>query len=149
MMPRTRALSWLLLLSAGALGSCESSGGQASASPANPVQHEMQLLHAALRDSVTAIANGTVSTIPGSIHRVHEAKQATAAAISAGRYAPPSGAADLARFSQLDEAFHGELVALVKAAQSGDVPATGRALGNVMSRCQECHEQFRFRGSER
>jgi cytochrome c556 len=109
----------------------------------------MQLLHRAMQDSVTAIANGTVSSIPASIHRVHEAKGETAKALAAGRYAPPSNGGDLAGFSRLDEAFHAELVELVKAAKSGDVPATGRALGTVMSRCQDCHQRYRFAGADR
>lgn len=117
-----------------------------TAAPAgsNPVQIEMRLLHAALRDGVTAVANGKVDTIPASIHQVHAAKQATAAALRAGSYKPPKNGERLARFGELDEAFHADLEKLVSAAKNDDVPATGRALGQVLSSCQGCHREYRF-----
>jgi len=150
-----RWLAALTVLAAALVGACESSGHGHGAPGAtkppeglNPVQHEMRLLHEALRDTVSAVANGNVSTVPDSIHRVHGAKEATSRALKEGAYAPPKNPKEVQRFSEMDEAFHGDLVKLVVAAESGDVPATGRALGQVMSGCHGCHEHFRF-GADR
>lgn len=45
-------------------GAPASNANEASPPGPNAVQKEMRLLHEALRDSVTAIANGTVESIP-------------------------------------------------------------------------------------
>ena len=65
----------------------------------NPVQHEMRLLHEAMRDAVTAIANGDVKKIPESLHKVHAAKEHTGAALGSGAYKPPKNGDKLARFA--------------------------------------------------
>lgn len=109
----------------------------------NPVQHEMRLLHDAVREAVTAVANGDVKQLPHAFHRVHGAKDATAKAIAAGTWKPPKNGAALDRFRALDEAFHADLEALVGAAQRNDVKGTASALGKTIAGCPTCHGEFR------
>ena len=109
----------------------------------NPVQHEMQLLHEAMRDTVTAIANGDVKTVPASLHRVHAAKDVTEHAIKSGAWRPPKNAGALERFTQLDGSFHKELEFLVESAAKGDIPTTAIAMGKAMASCNGCHAEFR------
>jgi hypothetical protein len=109
----------------------------------NAVQNEMRLLHEAMRDSVSALALGTLSTIPERLHVVHRAKGLTEKALEAGTYTLPKNPGGLAAFKALDESFHGELETLLKAANANDPTATATALGNVMGRCEGCHAQFR------
>ena len=56
---------------------------------ANAVQREMRTLHQALRDSVTAIANGTVDSIPALLEQVDAARRATDHAVESGEYRLP------------------------------------------------------------
>ncbi len=109
----------------------------------NAVQNEMRLLHEAMRDSVTAVANNQLSSIPELLHRVHRAREMTEAAIEHGGYRLPRNADQIAAFRALDESFHEELVGLLGAARSGDSTATATHLGTVMARCNGCHSQYR------
>lgn len=103
----------------------------------------MRLLEEAMHTAVTAIANDQLATITPAIHRVHEAKQGTEKAIATHQWQPPKGADQIARFVELDEAFHGDLVRLVKAAGANDLEAAADALGAVMKGCGGCHRTFR------
>lgn len=116
----------------------------AAGASANPVQNEMQLLHEAARDWVSAIANHTLGVIPVSIGKVHGARLLTEQAVQAGRYRPPKNGAALADFVKQDEAFHGELVKLLRAARANDLPAATQQLGVVLTGCTSCHLRFRF-----
>lgn len=107
------------------------------------VQNEMRLLHEAMRDSVTAIAMGTLDTIPESLHSVHRARELTEKALESGEYKLPKNGDKLAQFKELDEAFHVELEKLVAAAQSKSSQATATQLGVVLSKCDGCHTQYR------
>lgn len=112
-----------------------------AAPPANVVQEEMRLLLGAVQDAVTGVAMGDVRGVPAAIHRVHGAKEATGNALASGQYRPPRG--EVARFREVDEAFHARLVVLVRAAKKNDVPATAEALGEVLRGCPACHDEFR------
>ncbi len=113
--------------------------------PANAVQAEMRLLNEATRDWVTAIAQNGLAAIPDGISRVHAARQVTDAALTAGTYVPPKGGqAALAAFIEQDEAFHDELVTLLKAARANDLEAATRQVGVVLQGCTSCHVKFRF-----
>jgi hypothetical protein len=113
--------------------------------PRNPVQAEMRLLNEATRDWVTAIAQNDLASIPPGISRVHAARLVTEAALTAGTYAPPKGgAAALAAFVRQDEAFHDELVTLLRAATANALPAATRQLGVVLEGCTSCHMTFRY-----
>ena len=48
-----------------------------TAPAANPVQNEMRLLTEAMRDTVSAIGLGDLSTIPHRLHEVHGARELT------------------------------------------------------------------------
>lgn len=109
----------------------------------NAVQNEMRLLHEAMQGSVTAIANDDLGAIPEALHRVHQARGMTEAALENGSYRPPRNADRLDAFVALDEAFHSELERLVGAASANDSAATATQLGAVMSQCNGCHSQFR------
>jgi hypothetical protein len=109
----------------------------------NPVQNEMRLLHETMRDTVSAIALGTLSTIPERLHAVHHARELTEQAVESGSYVLPKNADRLEAFKALDESFHAELEKLLAAATANDPVATSTALGAVMGRCESCHTQFR------
>ncbi len=109
----------------------------------NAVQNEMRLLHEAMRDSVSAIGLGTLSTIPERLHGVHRARELTEQAIESGAYKLPRNGDQLEAFKALDESFHGELEKLLAGASANDPIATSTALGAVMGRCEGCHAQFR------
>ena len=109
----------------------------------NAVQNEMRLLHEAMRDTVSAIANGTLSTIPDRLHAVHRARELTEHAVETGTYKLPRNGDQLEAFKALDESFHAELEKLFAGASANDPISTSTALGAVMSRCEGCHAQFR------
>lgn len=115
-----------------------------AAPPANPVQAEMRLLNEAMRDAVTAIAYNDLASIPKAIHGVHLAREVTAKALADGAYRPPKRASEVAAFEREDEAFHDELVKLVKASRAGDLPAATHQLGVVLDGCTACHTKYRF-----
>lgn len=144
----TAALVAFVVLASG----CDHAEHAASSPPAsptalpagvNPVQNEMRLLHEAMQGSVTAVANDDLGAIPQALHRVHQARGMTEAAIEDGSYRPPRNGEDVEGFVRMDEAFHHELEQLVHAARSGDAAATGQQIGVVLSRCTGCHERFR------
>ncbi len=112
--------------------------------PKNPVQAEMRLLHEATRDWVTAIANNTLDTIPVGIRKVHGARMVTEAALKKGEYKPPKNGDNLEAFIKQDEAFHDELVKLLKASKASDLPAATKQLGVVLEGCTACHTKYRF-----
>jgi cytochrome c556 len=107
------------------------------------VQNEMRLLLEAMRNTVTAIAMGTMETIPGSLESVHHARELTEKAVETGGYKLPKNGDKLAEFKELDEVFHSELEKLVAAAQSKNAQATATQLGVLLSKCDGCHTQYR------
>jgi cytochrome c556 len=109
----------------------------------NPVQREMILLHEAMRDSVTAIAMGDVRSLPKKLHAVHTASGDTKDAAKGGAYKPPKNPGKMDEFLRLDEAFHKEMISMVKAARKNDVEQTARLHGALMTRCHGCHATFR------
>ncbi len=109
----------------------------------NAVQNEMRLLHEAMRDSVTAIADGHPSTIAESLQRVHGARELTEKAVEEGHYTLPKNAGKLEEFKAKDEAFHAELEKLAAASKANDAKAASEELGVVLSKCADCHTQFR------
>ena len=110
----------------------------------NPVQAEMRVLHQASRDWVSAIANNTLDVIPSSIGAIHQARMVTEQAVEAGQYQPPKNGSLRSEFAKQDEAFHDELVKLLRAARAKDLPATTKQLGVVLEGCTACHQRFRF-----
>lgn len=112
--------------------------------PANEVQAEMRLLSEALEAAVRGIGAGDVRGVEHALHRVHAAKEKTAAALASARYRPPKNADRLPRFRELDEAFHGRLEPLVEASRANDVPRTAQALGAALESCHGCHTEFRL-----
>ena len=151
-----------LVVALASLAACQKGGGHAehahppppatatapvaaapAAPAANPVQHEMRLLTATLQGGIQGLGMGDVTGIARSLHEVHGAKEATAAALKSGSYKPPKNGDQLARFVELDEAFHELLYPLVRASKANDLPATAEALGAVLRGCQGCHQEFR------
>jgi cytochrome c556 len=116
----------------------------APAKPPNAVQLEMQALHELMVTSLVAIENGKTDVIPAAIHKVHDAKGVTEKAITSGAWKPPRTDATVADFVKTDEAFHDELVKLLRASKQNDVTATTRQLGAVLDGCTSCHMRFRF-----
>lgn len=115
-----------------------------AAASANPVQHEMRVLHEATRDWVTAVANNDLAQIPASIPKIHEARDATEKALESGSYRPPKNSDRLEKFKKQDEAFHDSLVELLTAAKDKDLARTTEKLGTVLEGCTSCHLEYRF-----
>lgn len=107
------------------------------------VQNEMRLLHEAMRNCVTALAYGTLESIPETLHTVHRARELTEKALENGEYKLPKNPEKLATFKDMDEQFHSELEKLAAVATSKDGAATGRQVGVVLSKCSDCHAQFK------
>ena len=116
----------------------------ADAPPAgNVVQIEMRMLTSILEATVRGIGAGDVRPIEHELHRLHEAKEATEAALHSGAYTLPKNPAGLEQFEAMDEAFHTQLGALVTASKANDVPAAAEALGAIVRGCPACHAVFR------
>ena len=128
-----------------ALASAQDAGVQTP----NAVQLEMQALHALVVTSLVAIENGKTDSIPEAIHKVHAAKDVTEKAITTGAWQPPRADAKVADFVKADEAFHDELVKLLRASKKNDVTATTKQLGAVLEGCTSCHVRFRFPAAAR
>lgn len=110
----------------------------------NPVVQEMRILNDAMKTVIEAVANNRLDTIPPAIHRVHEARQQTEKAIESRTYRLPKNADRLEGFIQADEAFHEQLVTLLKAAKANDLMGATRQVGPLMISCTNCHQQYRF-----
>lgn len=138
-MRRTTTLVALVLV-----GACHGTADvPPPAPPASPVQHEMQLLTAAMHAAVSGIGVGDVRGVADALEQVDRAKVATDRAIETGAYHLPKNADHLERFAALDDAFHRDLEALAEASRRNDVDATAVALGSVLQRCNGCHSEFR------
>ncbi|MEP7382341.1 MAG: cytochrome c [Gemmatimonadota bacterium] len=114
-----------------------------SAAAGNAVQREMRVLTEGLRDAVTDIGYGRIDAIPAALHRVHHAREETEQALESRNYTLPKNPDDVKGFTELDEAFHGEIETLVEKAAANDAVATGTQLGVVLSKCDGCHARFR------
>lgn len=110
----------------------------------NPVQREMQLLTQAMNTMVLAVANNDLKAIPPAIHQVHEARMATEKALQRGEYRPPKNGKNLQAFIAQDEAFHDELVTMIKAVKANDLQAATKQVGVLVNGCTSCHTQYRF-----
>lgn len=111
--------------------------------PGNVVQTEMRMLTSILEHTVHGIGVGDVRPIEHELHRLHEAKAATEAALKSGAYKLPKNPEGLEGFEAMDEAFHEQLGALVTASRANDVPAAAEALGAIVRGCPACHAAFR------
>lgn len=111
-----------------------------AAPPANAVQAEMRLLRAAMQAAAGGVADNDVRAVGPALRRVHDAREATEDAVLRG-YAPPKGT--VARFKELDEAFHGRLESLEDASRANDVAKVAASVGPVLQACQACHAELR------
>ena len=154
-----RHLGLVVMVAVGGVAGCKSgsaTAGRTASSPsdlsASPdrippgvtaVQNEMRLLEEAMRAAVTAIGNEHLTLVDEGLRRVARARELTEAAIDAKGYVLPRNAEQLDAFKQKDAAFHGELEKLATASKANDAKATGLQLGVVLSKCADCHVQFR------
>lgn len=115
----------------------------ASATARNPVQLEMQLLAAAMETGVRGIGVGDVRQLEHALHRVHAAKGDSEAALEGGKYRPPKNPERVARFQELDRAFHQKLEQMVAGSRANDVQAVAIATASALQSCQGCHSEFR------
>ncbi len=111
--------------------------------PGNVVQTEMRLMTTILEATVRGIGARDVRGIDHELHRLHAAKEATAAAVRDGSYKLPKNPEQVATFETMDEAFHKHLEALVYASRDNDVPRAAEALGAILRGCEGCHATFR------
>jgi hypothetical protein len=110
----------------------------------NPVQHEMRLLADAMNVIMLAVANNDLKAIPPAISKVHSARMVTEQALLSGKYQPPKNSKQVQAFIKQDEAFHDELVTLMKAVRTNDLNAATRQVGVIVNSCTSCHTQYRF-----
>lgn len=111
--------------------------------PANVVQAEMRLLTQAMEVAIRGVGKGDVSEVAPALHRVHEAKEATASALASGTWQPSANPETVTAFVAMDEAFHEILERMVVASRAGDVAGTSAALADAMRGCDGCHALFR------
>jgi len=109
----------------------------------NVVQMEMQLLTTVLENAMRAVGDGDVSHVAKELHQLHQAKEATEAAVKDGSYTLPKGSDQVPTFLAMDDAFHKQLEAMVRASRANDVPAMAQAIGNTLNACHGCHALFR------
>ena len=128
-----------MLLAAGAWAA---DGG--AAPPVTPLQAEMRELTAAMQVILVAIANNELDAVTPAIHKVHDARTNTEHALERHEVVLPRNGDKLADFIKQDEAFHGELVKLVKAARSHDLPTATAQVGVILNGCTACHVKYRF-----
>jgi|GEM_PF-862450 len=133
----------LLAASLALFGVAATSSAAPNPKAPNPVQHEMQLLQTAMQDAVAAIANGDVRGLPKKLHAVHLASGDTKKKVKSGAYRLPHNAERVDEFIALDDAFHTEMIQMVKAAKKNDVATTAQHFGGLMNRCNACHAVFK------
>ncbi|MFB6262924.1 MAG: cytochrome c [Bradymonadaceae bacterium] len=110
----------------------------------NVLQHEMQLLLEAMRQTLTLIANDNLEAIPAQFKKVHPARKMTMKALEQGKYEPPINADEMETFERLDDQFHSNLKGLLKAAKEDDLAGAANQYGKLVDGCANCHKQFRF-----
>lgn len=110
----------------------------------NPVRQEMLSLSEAMNVIMLAVANNNLQAIPPAIQKVHGARMVTEKALLNGEYQPPKNGKDIAGFIKQDEAFHDELVTLMRAVKADDLKAATRQVGVIVNSCTDCHTQYRF-----
>ena len=111
--------------------------------PDNPIRDEMIALQAAYDTLNRGVILGDTSGVAEAFHQVHARKQATAAAIAAGRTRPPKNADRIEAFVARDEAFHGLLEITVEAAGRDDLATLQRMTTELRDGCIGCHQEFR------
>jgi hypothetical protein len=118
--------------------------GAPPASPgSNPVQVEMRLLEGALATAPSLFASGDLRPLEHALHGVHGARENTDDALESGSYRLPRNADQVARFRQLDAAFHADLERLAEHAAKSELEPAASAYGRVLSACNGCHAEFR------
>ncbi len=110
----------------------------------NVVQYEMQLLTKAMQDILLHIANNDLAQVSVEISKVHPIYELTHSALEQGLYKPPANSDNVPGFASRDDAFHNDLVLLVRAARANDLPAASTAYGKLVEGCTGCHTEFRF-----
>ena len=143
-MKRGLWLAAMAAVGAAAAGAWAADAGPPETKAPNAVQHEMRELALAMQVTLNAIANNTLGDVTPAIHKVHGARDLTEAALKDKLVVLPKNGDKLAAFIKEDEAFHNELVKLVKAARANDLTAATRQFGVVMNGCTACHSKYRF-----
>jgi hypothetical protein len=110
----------------------------------NIIQFEMRLLTEAMQNILRLLADRRLDAIPGQISQVHPAYELAQYALAEGLYAPPVNPEAMDRFIELDELFHDDLRALVRAARDDDLAAATASYLELVNACTGCHQEFRF-----
>jgi hypothetical protein len=103
----------------------------------------MRLLERALADVPSRFGAGDLRPVEHALHAVHGARDRTNAALQGGSYRPPRNGDDLARFRELDHAFHEELELFAGFAARSEIARAAESYGRVLRACNGCHERFR------
>lgn len=121
----------------------------ATGTPQNPLQAEMRALTSVMQLAIVAIANDHLAIIPPALSQLHGAMEETQDGLRQGTFRLPHDADDVEGFLQADEAFHDELVVLLRAAREGDAAAAGRQMGVLLEGCTTCHARYRYPPAEK
>lgn len=116
----------------------------AEGEPQNPLQVEMRALTAFMQLALVAVANDQLDLIPPAISKLHGAIEDTQDALKEGKMKLPQHPEEVDAFLAMDDAFHEQLVILVKAARENDLPLATRQLANLSLGCTSCHQRYRF-----
>lgn len=112
--------------------------------PQNALQAEMRALTSFMQLALVAVANDQLELIPPAIPKLHGAIEATQAGVKDGSISLPQNGDDVEGFLAADDAFHDQIVGLVRAARANDLPAATQQLAAMTLGCTACHERYRF-----
>ena len=111
----------------------------------NPLLVEMMLVNKAFRDIVSAVALEDSPAIVKAIEGLEAsaAEKATAKAIKAGSIKTPKNPDKMREFKRMDDEFHDNMEALLKAAKADKQPKIRTFTKKLLDGCVKCHAQFR------
>lgn len=110
----------------------------------NPLQVEMRALTAFMQLAIVAVANDQLELIPPAISKLHGTIEDTQEALKAGEMKLPQHPEEVDAFLAMDDAFHEQLVILVRAAKENNLMLATRQLANLSLGCTSCHQRYRF-----
>lgn len=110
----------------------------------NVVQYEMRLLTEGMQNILRLIADNRLDEIPTQIRQIHPAYELTHQALEEGLYAPPYNSDQIEAFIELDDEFHDDLRALVRASRDNNLQGATDAYSDLVVGCTTCHTQYRF-----
>jgi len=132
----------VMLLFAGHLAAA-APANQAQRSAANPLITEMTMVETAVRDTVSAIAQGDTGRVAKSIESLREPMQKAQQALQAGAVSLPKNGDRLDEFQRSYDSFHAQVEALGRAGNRNNIEAVLMITKQLLESCVTCHRTFR------